>query len=295
MHMRESSSPRFLAPAMVPMVERFAERIRMDAELDRLVLPSVPDAVLAARKVVRDPDTDLDDVARAIARDPALAARVLRVANSPAFAGVSACSTLQAAVVRLGGAVIENVMLMLAVARVFSVGRRAAIQPHLSRLWAHSARVAGLSDALVDEAPHLQRDVAVLTGMVHGIGAVPLLVKAQEFPTLFGNPVLLEHLLERLQAPLGKVVLERWNAPAELIEAVVVQADRTRDLPGPADYGDVILVASLVSRMDPAAPDATCWSLPACRKFALDASDLPELLARAAEREAALSASVAGD
>lgn len=290
------SQPGFLAPAMAPMVERFAARIRMDAELDRLVLPSVPDSVIAVRNVLHDPDASIEEACRAIGHDPTLAARLLRVANSPAFAGISTCNALPAAVVRLGNAVVENVMLILAVARVFSVGKRAAIQPHLTRLWAHSARVAALSDVLAEQTPHLQRDVAVLAGLIHDIGAIPLLVKAQEYPTLFNNPLLLNHLIAVLHGELGEAVLESWNGPPELAKVVTGHDQIERDVPGPADYTDLVLVANLVSYVDMNESEAAepYWSLPACRKLGVDADTLPELVGRAQESEATLCASVQG-
>lgn len=286
-----------LATAMAALIERFAARIRMDAELDRLVLPSMPDSVVAVRKVMKDPDSAIEDVCRAIARDPTLATRVLRIANSPAFVGVSPCTTLNAAVIRLGPAVIDNVMLVLAVARVFSVGKRAQIQPHIARLWTHSTRVAALSEALAARTTHLQRDVAVLAGLVHDIGVLPLLVRAQEFPTLFANPVLLAHLLATLHEEVGALVVESWNAPHVILQAVTEHEHLERDQPGPPDYADLVLVANHISHLEPAAGDSADepWTLPAFRKFDLDHEAVPELLVEADGCESALRAGVQAD
>ena len=294
--LRAIAPPSFLVGAMAPMVARFATRIRIGAELDRLVLPSVPDAVIAVRETLRDPDANTEDVCRTMGRDPSLAAQVLRVANSPAFAGLSACNNLQSAVVRLGNKVVENVMLVLTISRVFSVGGRSRIQPHLARLWAHSARVAAFSDVLAEGTPHLQRDVALLAGLVHDIGSVPLIVKAQEFPTLLDNPVLLGHLLEKLHGELGALVLETWNGPAELHTVVLEHENLNRDEPGPADYADLILVANLLSHVDASDCNAESpmWTLPACLKLGVDASTAAELTTRAAEREAELNLNVGG-
>jgi len=294
--MPRTATPSFVVSAMAPMVERFARRISIDAELDRLVLPSVPDTVIAVRKVLQNPDADSEAVCRTMSRDPSLAAQVLRVANSPAFAGLSMCNNLQSAIVRLGNAVVDNVLLVLTISRVFSVGGRARIQPHLARMWAHSARVAGLSDLLAERTPHLQRDVAVLAGLIHDIGSVPLIVKAQEFPTLLDNPVLLGHLLEKLHCELGKLVLETWNGPEELLQVVLEHHNINRDHPGPADYADLVLVANLLSHLD--APDSQTaipiCELPACHKIGVEAHTVPELLACAAERQTELNLSAGG-
>ena len=284
----------FLDAAMAPMAERLGAQIRKDAELDRLLLPSVPATVIAVREVLQDPDSDTAAVCRTMSRDPALAARVLRVANSPAFAGLSASNSLQSAVVRLGNSVLDNVMLVFTISRIFSVGRRARIQPHLSRLWRHSAQVAALSAVLVEWAPHLQRDVALLAGLIHDIGSVPVIVKAQQFPTLLDNAALLDHLQQKLHSELGTLVLESWNGPAELVQVVLEHENIDRDGPAAADYTDLVLVANLLSRLEALDSEAAgpIWELPASRKLGVDATTVPELVARAAEYEAELNGSL---
>jgi len=290
-----TTTPSFVADAMAPMIERFAAKIREDAEHDRLVLPSIPDTVIAVRKVLQDPESDTAEVCRTMSRDPALAARVLRVANSAAFGGLGACNSLQSAIVRLGNTLVDNVMLVLTISRIFSVGKRGRIQPHLGRLWRHSARVAALSAVLADGESHLKRDVALLAGLIHDIGSVPLIVKAQEFSTVLDNPVLLDHLLKSLHSELGKYVLESWNGPEEVTQVVLGHEHIDRDgRPGPADYVDVVLVANLLSHLD----ELDCeqagpiWELPASRRLGIDANTASDLMARAAEHEAELKGSL---
>ena len=288
--------PPSLLRAMEPLVRRFETEIREEVAQDRLVLPSVPATLLAAREALQQPHADIEEICRALSRDPALATRLLRIANSPAFAGHHPCNSLQAAVVRLGTTVADNVMLMLMVARVFNVGKRARIQPYLARLWKHSTRVAALSHALADCAAHLDRNVALLAGLIHDVGAVPVIVRAQHLPNVFDNQCLLGHLVGTLHCELGALVCKRWNVPGELVEVVHEHEKIDRDPGGPADYTDLVLVANLLSNIESPDPATTApiWDLPASRKLGIDQLTLPDLASRAAEFETQLCASIGG-
>jgi len=65
-------------------------------------LPSVPVVVLEVLDLCRDDDTSIGQVAKALSRDPALSAKVLRVANSPWYGIHAEVTTLERAVTILG-------------------------------------------------------------------------------------------------------------------------------------------------------------------------------------------------
>jgi HD-like signal output (HDOD) protein len=97
----------------------------MDPELERRILacptlPSLPAVALELLRLCRDDEIDLRRVAEALSRDPALAARVLRAANSASLAARGKVSTLTRAVPLLG----TNATLTLALSFSLVRGRR---------------------------------------------------------------------------------------------------------------------------------------------------------------------------
>ena len=50
---------------------------------DQLILPTLPEVALKVREVADDPSADIESLANVISCDPALSARLIRVANSP--------------------------------------------------------------------------------------------------------------------------------------------------------------------------------------------------------------------
>ena len=193
--------------------------------------------------------------------------------------------------VRLGNTTVEQVVLMLTVARVFNVGNRQKIQPHLSRLWSHSTQVAVLSEVLARPLPALKPDVAMLAGLIHDMGALPVIVQAQKYPTVLSNPNILEPLISALRPELSYSMLSAWNFPRELIAAAAGHEELMRRGQEQVEYVDLVLVANQLSYMDPEQPptDSPLWRLPAFRKVGIEPAQLPALFEQAGERFELLS------
>ncbi|HTQ98986.1 MAG TPA: HDOD domain-containing protein, partial [Candidatus Acidoferrum sp.] len=75
-----------------------------------LILPTLPEMAIRIRELVEDDDASLSDISKVINKDPALAARVMQIANSPAFRTRTSFSSVDTAVMRLGGTMIKNIV-----------------------------------------------------------------------------------------------------------------------------------------------------------------------------------------
>lgn len=81
----------------------FVERLAQVLRDERLELPAFPEAAVRIQPVLQSPDTRTDDVVRILSSEPALAARLLRMANSAEFRRVDQNITdLRMAVTRMG-------------------------------------------------------------------------------------------------------------------------------------------------------------------------------------------------
>lgn len=269
---------------------QFVGEIREALSNDRLVWPSMPSVVLKIRSVMQDPGSSVDDITRATSMDPALSAQLLRAANSVYYGASNPCRDLRGAVVRLGAKALEHVVMLLVVARVFSVGKRGRIQPHLARMWRHSTLVGSLCECLAQRTEHLEPDVALLAGLIHDIGALPVLVRAAGTPQLLDNRQLLDPLVDALHCEVGHAMLEAWQFPGELVTIATEHEDLDRDVPGELDYTDLVIAANLISHMGTRHRHAeTDWSaVPAMAKIALNPTLITEILEGAKQKEVAL-------
>lgn len=83
-------------------------------------LISLPEVYLRLREIMDSPDSSMEDVAKVIALDPALTARLLRIANSALYNFPSQVETLSRAASILGLRQIHDLVLATSVAKAFA-------------------------------------------------------------------------------------------------------------------------------------------------------------------------------
>ena len=192
-------------------------------------LPTLPEAATRAMTIAKDPNSSMAQLAAVIERDPALAAGILKLANSPLYRRSSwAVDSLKNAVVRLGERECQNVVLAVGVRSLFRRLPRAR-QLRYEGLWHHSFLTACLCRRL-NQALDLGHDGEEFTaGLSHDIGRVLFGLGA---PELFDKADPMDFVegpdqLPREQALLGTDhgFFGAWfanlnNLPASLVSAV---------------------------------------------------------------------------
>jgi HD-like signal output (HDOD) protein len=151
---------------------------------------------------------------------------------------------VQAALVRLGVERAQNLVLVLATRDLFAT-RAAHLKERMVRSWRHAIDIAALSAVLARITPGLDGDHGLLVGLLHEIGALPILRLAEGFPELAEQPHVLDDVLAALTPEVSAAVLQQWDMPESLREAALHQNNWFRDHDGGADYVDLIVVAHL--------------------------------------------------
>lgn len=225
--------------------EDFLDSLLNDLENDKLVLPTLPEVALKVRDTLEDEDSSLLDVAKVVTTDAALSARLIQIANSPLLRAAKQIETVEAAVTRMGGDMVRNLVTSIAMEQMFQATSDAT-DKRLRRVWEHSTTVAAISSALATQFTKLKPDQALLAGLVHDIGALPILARAEDVPELLNNETLLDSIIQRAHTIVGEEILKKWNFPPELIAVAAEHEDLDRDSAS-VDYVDVVTVANLQS------------------------------------------------
>jgi len=207
-------------------------------------VPSMPDIALRISKAVNNPNTTSVDIARIIQMDPALAARIIHVVNSPLYASRHRIDNCPDAVTRLGRATTRSLVLSFILKNLFRT-KHAILRDRMSELWAHSRKVAAVCHVLARLGSKLDPDRAMLAGLIHDIGAVPILGAAKDYPNLIENPELLDKTVSRLQAQVGALVLREWNFMDELTDVALQAENWIRDESNTIDYIDLVILGQL--------------------------------------------------
>ena len=135
-------------------------------------LPALPSVVAEVMQIMNDPGATMPQICESIQRDPALAAKILKVSNSPYYGMRQHIATLKLALVVLGVHQVRNIVLGVTVFE--NLRDQSAGQTWLRALWRHSVLVGALSKKLgAALALGLQGEDFVV-GLLHDIGKVIL-------------------------------------------------------------------------------------------------------------------------
>ncbi len=230
---------------------QLADSVRTDIlkalQQDKLELPVLPEVALRIRDTADNPNVTVGLLAKVIGEDPALSARVIRVANSPLLRGPRAIEDLASAINRLGSTFSANLATGFAMEQMFQ-STSETIDELLRSVWNHATQVAAISTTLARTRTRLKPDQAMLAGLTHAIGILPVLAWAENDDRLTDDPALLEDVIAQVHPELGSAILRSWEFPGELIEVPRKYAQLDRSTPR-ADYVDVVAVANLTSRL----------------------------------------------
>lgn len=207
-----------------------------------LPLPSLPDIADKIRRAVDDPFVGNTEVAMIISTDPVLAARVIATVNSVFYRGHRPISSLREAVGRIGLVAIRNVTTAFTLRHLFEA-RQAQTQALMHRLYNHSIRVSALSHVIARRLKGFDPERALLAGLVHDIGLIPLLRFFDEHPVPPHAAGEAERVLRLLRGMAGNMVLSHLRFDEGLIAVAEGAEDWLRDPAPTPDLCDLVLIA----------------------------------------------------
>jgi len=201
-------------------------------------LVSLPDLYFKLEQTIASPSSSLDDAAEIIQSDPALAARLLRIANSAFYSLPSEVSTVQRALMVIGTRQLKELAMATIVIDMF----KAEDNPFISmkEFWEHSI-ACGIACRVI--AIYLGRkdyDQYYLAGLFHAIGRLILFT---EFPEIAEQTTALSleqkiplyeaenRILGFNHAHVGHALLKNWNLPLAQQHAVHFQHGPQTDIP----------------------------------------------------------------
>jgi putative nucleotidyltransferase with HDIG domain len=254
-------------------VSKLISEILADLKANRLKLPTLPQVALKINDIIDSPDATAKKVAQVISTDAALSARMIQVANSPMMRTGAVVDNVQTAVTRMGMGVVRNIVTSFLVNQLFHT-KHEALKQRLMRVWNHSARVAAISNVLANRFTKLKPDEAMLAGLVHDIGKLPLILKAEEHAELANDTDAMDMLDEKLHNVLGKVIVQTWGFAPDLVTAVAEHENLERDSAA-LDLTDIVTVANLLSYAGKQHPHTKAnWNeVPAFNKLDLSPED----------------------
>jgi HD-like signal output (HDOD) protein len=213
-------------------------------ETGELNLPSLPDIALRVRKAIQNEDYTTVDIARIVQSDIPLTARLIQIANSPLYRGVVPVEHCHQAISRLGLKVTRNLVTSFTLRRTFNA-KNEGIRKKIENVWKHSVKVAAIGFTLARVSPKLDPDRAMLAGLLHDIGVLPVYTFVEQYPSVVNNDTEVSEIAQSIRAQLGEMILRHWRFEDAFVDVARDAENWFREGGEQPDYADVIIIAQL--------------------------------------------------
>ncbi len=215
-------------------------------------LPVLPQIVSHVLKLADDPEASPKAMERVIESDPAVTAKILRVANS-SYYGLNQVPSIGRAISILGMNTVRSLVVGVAFQQIIS-GRAAASHFNKLEYWRHSLAVGTASRILGKLRMPLKSEELYVAGMLHDVGLLAMdrfhpleLDKAVMFATEENMKL---HESEQLlcgfdHSQLGAILAEQWGLTQLIIDAIRYHHDPISDEDNQATTAVVALANQL--------------------------------------------------
>jgi HD-like signal output (HDOD) protein len=209
-------------------------------------LVSLPDIYVRIKAVIYDPDSTMTDVAKVLSHDPAICARMLKVANSAFFGVSSKVETIKAAVRLLGTQQIHDLVLAATITKTFPDIPDNLVS--MEDFWVNSVRCGLLARLLAEQCNSTDGERFFVGSLLHDMGH---LIMYQTVPGECQEALITArqnnrplYMVERDivgcdYAQVGSQLMQSWNFPDNWVQAVRYQNE-------PADAQDFTFDASIM-------------------------------------------------
>ncbi|VAW64011.1 Predicted signal transduction protein [hydrothermal vent metagenome] len=254
---------------MSEQTQQVLQQLFKAVETDQIKLPTLPEVALKIRQAVEKDNQSAADIAKLLSQDSSLSARLLQLANSPLYRARAEIDNLQMAITRLGVRIVKDLVVMLAIKQAFKT-QDADIEKQFKEIWQTSVDVAAVCQVLANTQNGLDMEQAMLAGLIHNIGALPIIELANRQPSLFSNSQNIKDVTQEIQNELGEKILHFWNFPQSLIDVVSQWNNFSRTHESAADYVDIVQAGILHTQHAPKNTLDNWAEIPAISKLGLD-------------------------
>ena len=234
-----------------PVKNDISEKIEMKIS----AFPSMPQAVVKLRALLKEKDVPISEIEQILRHDPGLATNVLRLANSAYFGLSTTVRSLKQAVMLLGVKRFAQIAVSAGMSNTLDKAVEGYNLP-AGKLWLHSIAVSNTAEALAKNRKIVETDDVFTPALVHDMGKLVLgaFIKHEskqiENMVVRGVPsVLAEHMvLGTDHAEIGALILTKWSLPSDIVDAVRWHHNPER-IKNPTMQSDIVYLSNLMCQL----------------------------------------------
>lgn len=191
-------------------------------------VPSLPDVVVKILQLMREENTNADELTRAISQDVGITTNVLRLCNSAYYGLPRTISSLTQAIMYLGFHTVRNLVLTCSVSPYYgSTDKIYGYQE--GGLWHHSVACAMVSELICEHFNPDMSDTAFTAGLLHDIGQLIIGMQIKDTASTI-EELMEEHSIGDIAAEkevlsishdlVGALLAYQWDFPTDLTKTI---------------------------------------------------------------------------
>lgn len=241
---------------------------------DKINLPSLPDVVMRINAMIDDPSVGLQQMGNLVAEDPAVTARVLRLANSGYYGLREQVTSAEHAATVIGSRALRNVAMQVSILKRYE-HLRGIPDFDLDDLWQHLILTAQLAQALAEASQQrtgLIPDDFYACGLLHDVGKVVMLegltdeyLECLRFARRTGTTLHTaeEQVLGFTHVDVGALLAQQWQLPDKVAAAIEFHHGPTQAIVAHPHVGVIALADQIAYRAGSATFESSLGKLAA--------------------------------
>ena len=256
-----------------------ANSLYQNLMVDTIRLPSLPSVANKIQEIYQAENTDVKLMVKILSSYPEVSRIITKIADNRNRDDLSSDDKISLAIEHLGISSAYNLIMIYSVGKLVKQLPEALFQT-VKPFWEHSLDVAAISRILAKKSGTISPDQAMLAGLVHGIGAL-----------VIGDHLLQHHdfMMDREEIDLATqtmlpeitgLLLRSWDFSEDIILAAEGCAKWSRQIAGPVDLCDLVLVANYYRLVmgDRSVSLPLPNSIPAIRKIGIRPEEMTSLI-----------------
>jgi HD-like signal output (HDOD) protein len=197
------------------------QRIVHRFKIGNIELPVLPQIIDDVRKVMVNPNSTIDDLAKAIEKDSVISIRIIAGANSPFYRGAEKITTLDKAIMRLGFRETGSIVNAITNKNLYDT-KDPVLQSLMQRQWMHSLASAYGAKCIAQRLHMDKADYLFLLGLTHDIGMVLLLrhLDSSFFDSDASRINEIYPVTQKVHAEFGAAIVKRWGFSDDFIRII---------------------------------------------------------------------------
>ncbi|MGE5386381.1 MAG: HDOD domain-containing protein [Betaproteobacteria bacterium] len=226
---------------------KILEDIARDLSSDEVSFPTFLDITFQVRTALKNPNLNVEQLAKLVGAEPLMSAKIIRMANSVALnPSGREIADVKSGIVRVGMEAVRTVSFAVAMEQLLKSKQMQAFEGISKKLWEHTSHVAALCRVLARKIAKVNGDEAMFAGLVHDIGVFYLMSRAANFPELVNDRAELYGLLVGWHDNIGHALLSALGQPESILNAVQ-EHEVDREITSITTVSDVLYIANKIA------------------------------------------------